>query len=302
MMRSLVAALLLPGALVAQARVVADPMAGEAPDGAAAGAQVMQRPSAAPRRPVASQFDSAGVAPLGAVGDTVTVFYFPDGANLTQRRHARILRRQRFLPPQSWRAACDDVAHPGWFFSLDAPATSSAALVVPGRHEMPVRRDPPPIARIGAARYYKAWTDSVWQRYVAKLQPRTEREHASLWYNFHTEERDALWSRVRMIDVRGPGGHRYAVFSVWLRDDQKDGTHNTTATWVVDAWGRPVARQPGNVDIYGTSDANGDGIEEIVTSSGLITWNDGAWRIPPVYPDEPCLLHRVMPPPPGWRP
>jgi hypothetical protein len=302
MIRPLVAFLFLPTVLVAQVRMVPDPMPGEVPDGPIAGAQVMQRPSASPRRPVASQFDSAGDTPLGIVGDTVTVYYFPDGANLTRSRHARITRRQRFLPPQSWRAACDAVAHPGWFFSLDAPATSSFAVVIPGRHEMPVRREPPPLARAGAAPYYKAWTDSVWQRYADKLQPKSEREHASLWYSFHTEKKDALWSRIRPIGVRGPNGHNYAVFSVWLRDDQKDGTPNTTGTWVVDAWGRPVARASGNVDIYGTTDADGDGVEEVVTSSGLIRFDGVAWRIPTVYPDEPCLLHRVMPAPPGWRP
>lgn len=302
MIRSLALALLFPAAIAAQARVIPDPMPGEAPDGGTAGAQVMQRPAAAPRRPIASQFDSAGVAPLGTVGDTVTLFYFPDGANLTRMRHARITRRQRFLPPQSWRAACDAIAHPGWFFTLDAPATSAFAVVVPGRHEMPVRRDPPPIARRGAEPYYRAWTDSVWQRYVTKMQPGTEREQASLWYSFHTEAKDALWSRIRMIGVRGPGGHNYGVFSVWLRDDQKDGSANTTGTWVVDAWGRPVARAPGNVDIYGVTDGDGDGVEEVVTSAGLIRWEDGGWRFPNVYRDEPCLLRRVTDPPPGWRP
>lgn len=302
MIRRTLAALLFPAALAAQARIVPDPIPGQAPDGATAGAQVKQRPSASPRRPVAAQFDSAGARPLGVVGDTVTLFYFPDGANLTRRGHARITNRQRFLPPRSWRAACDEIAHPGWFFTLDAPATSSFAVVVPGRHEMPVRRDPPPIAPAGAEPYYRAWTDSVWQRYVAKMAPKTDRERASLWYNFHTDEQDALWSRLKLIGVRGPGGHNYAVFSVWLRDDHRDGTLNTTATWIVDAWGRPVARAPGNVDIYGTTDADGDGVEEVVTSSGLIRWSDGGWQIPSVYPDEPCLLHRVMPPPPGWSP
>ena len=74
MIRPLAIALLLPAALGAQARIIQDPMPGEAPDGAVAGAQVKQRPSASPRRPVASQFDVEGTTPLGVVGDPVTIW------------------------------------------------------------------------------------------------------------------------------------------------------------------------------------------------------------------------------------
>ncbi len=302
MLRPTLALLLLPAALAAQARVIADPMPGIRATEAIAGAQVKQLPSRAPRRPVASQFDSIGSVPLGTVGDSVTLYYFPDGANLSRMRHAQITRRERFLPPTSWRAACDNVAHPGWFYTLDAPPTSSFALVIPGTHAMPMFREPPPLARLGAAAAYKAWADSVWQRYVTVMQPVSDRESASLWWNFYTDAKDALWSRLKFWGLRGPNGHNYAVFSVWLRDDHKDGTLNTTATWIVDGWGRVVARHDGNVDIYGVTDADGDGIDAVITSSGLIAWENGAWQFPSVYNDEPCLLHRVTGPPPGWRP
>ncbi len=300
MLRSLLALALLPTLLPAQVRVVTDPMPGQVAANAIAGAQLKQRPSRSPRRPVASQFDSIGSVPLGTVGDSVTVYYFPDGANLSRVRHARIMQRQRFLPPRSWRAACDDIAHPGWLFTLSAPPTSAAGLVIPGVHDLPVHRDPPPLARAGAAPYFKAWIDSTWQRYVVNMKPTTDREQASLWWNFYTDSKDANWDRVKFWGLRGPNGHNYAVFSVWLRDDHRDGTPNTTATWIVDGWGRPVARHDGNVDIYGVTDVGG--IDAVVTSSGLIAWEDGAWQFPAVYPDEPCLLHRVTGPPPGWRP
>ncbi len=299
---SLLATLLLPGVLAAQARVITDPMSGQVGTELIGGAQVMQRPSASPARPVASQFDSVGIMPMGMVGDSVTLYYFPDGANMSRMRHGRITARQRFLPPASWRSACDALAHPGWLFTIDAPATSSFVLVVPGVHAMPVRRDPPPLAIPGAAGAYKAWADSTWTTYVARMKPATDRQFASLWYDFYTDKKDALYSRLKPVGLRGPDGHNYAVFSVWLRDDYKDGTPNTTATWIVDGWGIPVARAPGNVDIYGTTDADGDGIDEVVTSSGLIHWHDGAWHFPKVYADEPCLLHRVTAAPPGWRP
>lgn len=293
---------LFPAAASAQARYMPDPMPGERDGSLVAGGQVKQLPAASPRRPMASQFDAQGTMPMGVPGDTVTIFYFADGANLSRSRHARITSRQRFLPPNSWTGACDNLAHPGWVFGLDAPATSSFAVVVPGRHGMPTHRPIPPLAKLGAEDDYMKWADSVWTRYEGIVKPATERARSSLWYSFYGQTRDAGFNKAKMFGVRGPNGHNYAVFSVWMHDDQRDGSPNSTATWIVDGWGTPVVRANGNVDIYGTSDSDGDGIDEVITSNGLIRWNGSAWTMPKVYVEEPCMLRRVTSPPPGWRP
>jgi hypothetical protein len=293
---------LFPVAASAQARFQPDPMPGERDASLVSGGQVKQLPAASPRRPMASQFDAEGKVPMGVPGDTVTIFYFADGANLSRSRHARITSRQRFLPPNSWTGACDNLAHPGWVFGLDAPATSNFAVVVPGKHTMPATRPIPPLARIGGERYFRAWADSVWTRYEGIVKPSTERARLSLWFSVFGETRDAGWNKLKMFGVRGPNGHNLAVFSVWMRDDQRDGSPNSTATWLIDGWGIPVARFNGNVDIYGTSDSNGDGIDEVITSNGLIRWNGTQWTMPAVYVEEPCMLRRVTSPPPGWRP
>ncbi len=304
MIRTLVLAGLTvaPLALSAQARIRPDPQPPRTPSWTVAGAQVKQRPAASPRGPIAAQFDSLGLSPLGERGDTVTLYLFPDGQNLQRLRHARITTRQRFAPPASWRLACDEVAHPGWFFTLDAPATSQFGVVVPGKHPLPNMHAAPPGVASGARVPFLAFADSAWQRYNTRIAPKTEREYAFLWYAFHTEAKDAGWERMQRYGVRGPNGHTYAVFSFWLRDDSRDGTPNTTGTWVVDAWGRPVARAEGNVDVYGTVDGDGDGVEDIVTSSGLIRWDGREWVFPTVYSDEPCLARRMGTPPPGVRP
>jgi hypothetical protein len=278
-----------------------DSRPGQSSMGATGGAQLMQRARAQARRPLASQFDSLGVAPLGAVGDQVTIYYFPDGANLAQRRHARISRRQRLIPPNSWRLACDDLAHPGWLFSLDAPATSAFGIVVPGRRELPLRRDPPPASRAGAAVAFGRWADSTWQDWLGSMPPKTERQTAYLRNLFFGDAEDAGWHRVPLFGVKGPGGRRLAAFSVWLYDDRDDGSHNTTGTWLIDGWGNVVARAPGKVDIYGVSDPDGDGIDDVITSRGVIHWDGSAWQFPVIYSEEPCLMHRVMSPPPGRR-
>ena len=105
-------ALALTTSARAQARIVADPTPPpHASESRYAGARLM-------RSGVASQFDSLGRAPLGHVGDSVTSYLFGFNDVLNRVVHAKITSRQRFLPPVSWRAACDEIAHPGWFFQL----------------------------------------------------------------------------------------------------------------------------------------------------------------------------------------
>ncbi len=287
-------------ALPAQARTRPDPQPPRTLAWLTSGGQVMQRTAA--RRPVIAQFDTSAVVPLAAVGDPVTLLLFDDGANPSRVRQTKVTARRRFARPTTWRQACDDVAHDGWFFDTDAPATALFAIAYPGHFSMPVRRPALPLAVEGAATFYRAFVDSTWTRYLATLGPLSEPGFAYQWNTFYRETRDGGWAQQALIDLVGPGGYRYAVFSTWLYDDHRDGTPNTTRTWIVNAWGWPVAVAPGKFDIYGTVDVDGDGIEEVATSAGLIRWLDGAWRFPPLYEDEPCLAHRIMPAPPGWRP
>ncbi|MEO5799249.1 MAG: hypothetical protein ABIZ70_15615 [Gemmatimonadales bacterium] len=300
----LIAVLLAGSAPIASAQVRPrpDPMPQRTADWGIAGGQVKQLPARAPRRPVAAQFDSLGMMPIGSVGDTVTLFLFDNGATLSRAKTATITSRQRFDPPLSWRAACDEKAHPGWRFDLNSPATSAFAVVIPGAHGMPTQRTPPPLARIGGITSYRRWADSAFARYKTAINPKTERAAGFLFYSFYSDSLDAGFRKKQLFGVRGPGGFNLAVYSAWLRDDYADGTPNTTGTWIIDGWGNPIARSDGNVDIYGTVDADKDGIDEIVTSSGLIRWDGSRWRFPPVYADEPCLFHKVMAPPRGVRP
>ena len=94
-------------------RLLPDPRPTPHPAQRAQGAQVFQRSRANARRPVASQFDSLGIMPMANVGDSVTLYYFDNGATLGRVRSAKVTGRRRFDPPLSWRAACDEVAHPG---------------------------------------------------------------------------------------------------------------------------------------------------------------------------------------------
>lgn len=300
MMRYALLLLALPHVAAAQIRYRPDPQPPRTADWAVAGGRMLPRGGgSALRAGSVSQSDSLGLAPLGAVGDSVTIYLFPDGQNLRGLVHSRITARRRFDPPLAWRSACDEVAHPGWIFDLAPKPFASYAVALPGFLPLPSRAEPPPLARIGARPHFLAAADSAFARYLDVDRPSSPRAIEVQREDFYSAHGDAGFSRIPMVGVRGPGGYRYAVFSYWLHDDYRDHRPNTTGTWIVDAWGYPVATIPGNVDVYGTVDADHDGIDEIVTSSGLIRWDGTRWHFPTVYTEEPCLAHTVFGPPRG---
>lgn len=286
------AALCLPPILGAQVRVSRESGPPHAEESRNAGARLM-------RSGVASQFDSLGRSPLGHVGDTVTAYLFTYNDVISRVVHAKIASRTRFQPPASWRAACDDIAHPGWFYNLVPASRALFAVVVPGTFGRPSVNELPPAAKSGAWQFYRAVADSSWQAYLAYRKPASERAAEYMWKDFWGPKDDARFSQLRMFGLRGTEGRTYTAFSFAMRDDYP-AAPNTARTWVVDAWGHPVASAVGNIDLYGTVDDHG--VDAVLTSSGLIRWDGTQWQIPPVYSEEPCLYRRTMPLPPGARP
>jgi len=157
----------------------------------------------------------------------------------------------------------------------------------------------PPAARDGAWQFFHATSDSAWQRYRAFRHPATDRALEYLHRDFWGANEDAGWTLMKMFGVRGTEGRTYLALSFATHDDYPEAP-NTARTWLVDAWGYPVGSVVGNVDIYGTVDDGG--VDAVVTSSGLIRWDGTQWQFPPVYSEEPCLYHKTMPVPAGFRP
>ena len=214
----------LPAALGAQVRFVPDPRPPRSVDWELGGARMM------PHAPVAAQPDSVGLLPLGSVGDPVTIFLFPNGHTLASAVHATITGRRRFDPPESWRAACDNIAHPGWMFDLRPGPTAAFTVVVPGSLPKPMIRPVTPAMKTTAFASFLTMADSSWMHYSTSVAPVTERAAAMLWWDFFGDSADAGWRKIKLFGVQGPGGSNLAVFSFWLHDDYKDGTHNTTGT------------------------------------------------------------------------
>jgi hypothetical protein len=291
LMRALVLLCAIPATLAAQRLPPLSPRQVDGPGPVAAGRLT---PATALHPGVTySQFDSLGTKPLGAPGDSVTLYLFSDGQHLDRVVHARITGRRRLVPPRAWRDACDALAHPGWYYSLSPSPTAPYGIILPGVLPMPESRPPTALARGGARLAFESFAQRVWQRYLAAMQPATDRHTATLWYDYFGDDGDAGWSEVPMVGLREPGGHLGGVLTFWLHDDRDDPSQNTTGTWIVDAWGIPLARAAGNLDLHGTVDTDADGVEEIVTAGGLIEYRDGIWHFPPAYSEEPCLARRM---------
>jgi hypothetical protein len=281
-----------PAALAAQARILPDPRPARTIANAPTGGRLT-------KSGVLSQFDSLGQWPMAEVGDSVTVYLFPDGDHLGHVVHARIVNRERFLPPTSWRKACDEIAHPGWLYGLSPISRALFAVVVPGVFPSPLVRPEPAAVRDGARQFFRAVADTSWQKWRAHIDPQSERALDYLHTDFWEADGEARWNKVKIFGVHGPDGRTYAALSFAMHDDYGDAP-NTARTWVVDAWGYPVAGVNAQLDIYGV--VNDGGSDAVVTSSGLIRWDGTQWRFPAVYSEEPCLFHETMPVPAGHTP
>jgi hypothetical protein len=289
----LLAAATLPGHAVAAQTFLPDPHPPASLDSRYTGGRVM-------KSGMISQFDSLGRAPMGDVGDSVTAYLFLVGDQLGRVVHAKITRRQRFLPPDSWRAACDEIAHPGWIYTLSAPTHADFGVVVPGTHPRPEKKPLPAAVHSGAWQFFHALADSSFERYRTTMKPQTERAVQYMQHDFYGAANDARWDAVQFFGVQGVQGHSYAALSFAFRDDYPGDIPTTSRVWMLDAWGYPVARAQGQIDIYGTVP---DGVADaVVTSSGLMRWDGTQWIIPPIYSEEPCLFHQTMPVPAGARP
>ncbi|MGH7583338.1 MAG: hypothetical protein ACREL5_08955 [Gemmatimonadales bacterium] len=286
------AALAVPAVLAAQARILPDPRPARTMEDEFTGGRLT-------KSGVLSQFDSLGQWPMAEVGDSVTVYLFPDGDHLKRVVHARIVNRERFLPPVSWRQACDEIAHPGWLYALSPSSRALLAVVVPGVFSVPLVRPEPTSVRDGARQFFRAVADSAWQKWRDHINPQSDRALNYLNADFWEADGEARWNKVRIFGVHGPNGKMYAAFSFAMHDDYRDAP-TTARTWVVDAWGFPVAGVNAQLDIYGVVDDGGK--DAIVTSSGLIRWDGITWRFPAVYSEEPCLYHETMPVPAGYSP
>ena len=216
------------------------------------------------------------VAPIAAVGDTVTAFL--GGRAMRIPVLARVPARQTFIGNVCVRT--------GWTYLLGAPDTTIAELGRLLRGHTGVA-----LTRAAGARRVEASPMSLEPAY----RPEMLRAHAA-WLErtrgSATPEqlRDATQqSRRRLLQFRGPKGSvlHYATFDLEVIDNPAGAVPELSlySRQIVSDDGTVLANLPGAERMVGTTDTDSDGIDELVLDNGLVTWDGRAWRFSPAQTD-----------------
>jgi hypothetical protein len=216
------------------------------------------------------------VAPVAAVGDTVTAFL--GGRAMRVPVLARVAARQTFIGGVCVRT--------GWTYLLGAPDTTITELrrLLRGADGVALRR-------AAGARRVEASPPSIAQAY----RPEMQRAHAA-WLErtrgraTPEQLRDATQqSRLRILQFRGPNGSvlHYATFDLEVIDIPAGAVPEKSlySRQIVSDDGTVLANLPGAERMVGTTDADGDGVDELVLENGLVTWDERVWRFRPVEAD-----------------
>ena len=83
-----------------------------------------------------------------------------------------------------------------------------------------------------------------------------------------------------LIQFRGPQGTMHIVS---IQGDEPSDIERgfNDVTYLLDASGRIVQKHGAGSDLLAIGDADGDGIDELVTRDGLIYWDGRKWVFPP---------------------
>lgn len=215
-------------------------------------------------------------APVAAAGDTVTAFLGRRAMRIPVL--ARLPARQTFVGNVCVRT--------GWTYLLGAPDTTIAELgrLLTGRTGVALRR-------AAGARRVEASPLSL----VGAYQPEMQRAHAA-WLDrtrgraTPEQLREATQqSRRRILQFRGPNGSvlHYATFDLEVIDVPAGAVPEKSlySRQIVADDGTVVANLPGAERMVGTTDTDGDGVDELVLENGLVTWDGRGWRFRPVETD-----------------
>ncbi len=216
------------------------------------------------------------IAPMAAAGDTVTAFL--GGRAMRIPVLARLPARQTYLGNVCVRT--------GWTYLLGAPDTTIAELrrLLTGSTGVALRR-------AAGARRVEASPLSLEHAY----RPEMQRAHAA-WLDrtrgsaTPDQLRDATQqSRRRILRFRGPNGSalHYATFDLEVIGKPSGAVPELSlySRQIVSDGGAVLANLPGAQRMVGTTDSDGDGVDELVLENGLVTWDGREWRFSPAQTD-----------------
>jgi hypothetical protein len=177
-------------------------------------------------------------------------------------------------------------AHLGWTYLLGAPDTTVADLgrLFTGRTGVALRR-------AGGARRVEASPLSLHQAYRPELQRAhaawLERTRGRATPEQLREATEQSWRRI--LQFRGPNGSalHYVTFNLEVIGKPAGAVPELSlySRQVVSDSGTVLANLPGAERMVGTTDTDGDGVDEVVLENGLVTWDGRGWRFSPAQTD-----------------
>jgi hypothetical protein len=227
---------------------------------------------------LAMQADCTHEAPIAAIGDTMWVIGVESGESFG----VPVAARRRVRPDNSVEGAY--INKTGWAYLLEldaatAMATASGWFTVLSTRFPAQKIVPAPEAVMEGLRpVYQQELEEAVQR-VAKQYSR-QMDISSIRASMYGEDSLGALGYARSATLRGPEGPVHLI-SASLRDDISDHGLDTYVTYIVDAQGKVLRRVEGHYTPLAAGDVDGDGIDELVTGSGIIRWDGHAWQFPP---------------------
>ncbi len=231
----------------------------------------------------ATQFDTAGF-PMANLGDTVFARSLGKPATVP----LVVVARSRYRVVEEL-ASCggDGVTYPGWAYAL-APMTPGAAslksgIVTPWRLPERTSATFTPAQRGALARIVRPIVSAAASKAAAAFGGNGYGTAAQIRLNVSGADGLGTFggSNSPIYSLRGPGGVALAFFSVSLNDDPSDHGQTTQFSMLASLQGTILVRSADTYTVYGISDVDGDGIDEIVTETGIIRWDGHRWKLPP---------------------
>jgi hypothetical protein len=227
--------------------------------------------------------------PYLAVGDSVSVFSVRTGRTVRLAVHERVWGGPGevaycfvLLEPVGWAYFLDPMAG---LFSSDPDAPDEMfALPFAFRDARAVAKPSGRVHAALAALHFKAYTDK---------RAKDEREGAIPEY-----VGPASTAKEMLASIESPYNGNWALWegpngpinllSAHLADDYGDKGQDTWVTFLIRDDGTQIARMEGRYNPVFSADLDGDGVQELVTSQGVVRFRGGRWVFPKAGESEYC--------------
>ncbi|HZI99031.1 MAG TPA: LamG domain-containing protein [Gemmatimonadaceae bacterium] len=244
-------------------------------------------PAGGSGNPVVAQIDSGNLHPMAASGDSLFLF----NSQFKRVGSVKIVRRAALKANEPCSGMGFDAD--GWAYVIEQTKVGRPSEEEPPIVALPVVPTHAGLVKATTAErmafrpVLKALLDSAYGRAIKNFGG--QEEYARIIQSgelkriiYNDQSGNSRLDTQPYFRVRGPGGAPVFVTSIQLGDDLSDHNGNTRLLLIVGARGNVLARRDGSFNILTVGDTNGDGVDEIILSEGIVGWSGKHWMIPAV--------------------